>query len=189
MLQLFKKQEKQNKEHDTLLLDQVTLRTIHEQLNTEYEGLQKEQENLRKLNRDLRSEIRVLKEQNDTHENKISSLEIEKESLKSDSRSLANLRAEHSKLKDDFRNLFTASDRLKVEYRAVMEELKNVRTEFRTLSLGQTEMQGELNTRSDLVSGLQLENAKLHQKCVVSIIMVCVWVFYLHVVCCRCCLR
>ncbi|CAH0552574.1 unnamed protein product [Brassicogethes aeneus] len=163
--ELSKKQEIQNHQHDTLLFDQVTLRTIHEQLNTEYEDLKKEQESLRKMNRDLRSEIRTLREKNDEHENKVLSLEIENESIKSDAQSLNNLRAEHSKLKDDFRNLFTASERLKVEYRAVQDELKNVRTESRTLRLGQTEMQGELNTRSDLVSGLQLENAKLQQKC------------------------
>jgi chromosome segregation ATPase len=61
--------------------------------------------------------------------------------------------------------LFTASERLKVEYRNVQEELKNVRTESRTLRLGHTEMQGELNSTSDLVAGLHLENAKLQQKC------------------------
>ncbi|KAG5892313.1 hypothetical protein JTB14_023493 [Gonioctena quinquepunctata] len=163
--ELVKKQQIQNNQHDTLLLDQVTLRTLHEQLSMEYEEAKREQENLKKVARDLRSEMRTLKEQNDSLDTKIVDVEMEKEILKNDAKSLGNLRAEHSKLKDDFRNLFTASDRLKQEYRAVQDELKTLRTESRNLRLGKTEMQGELNLRSDRMAGLQLENAKLQQKC------------------------
>ncbi|XP_072394977.1 uncharacterized protein Girdin isoform X2 [Diabrotica undecimpunctata] len=163
--ELCKKQQLQNNQHDTLLLDQVTLRTIHEQLSLEYEEAKNEQENLKKVARDLRSEMRSIKERNNNLESKIADLEAEKDILKNDAKSLGNLRAEHSKLKDDFRNLFTASERLKQEYRAVQEELKNLRTESRNLRLGRTEMQGELNLRSDRMAGLQLDNAKLQQKC------------------------
>uniref|UniRef100_A0A6P7G317 Girdin n=1 Tax=Diabrotica virgifera virgifera TaxID=50390 RepID=A0A6P7G317_DIAVI len=162
---LCKKQQLQNNQHDTLLLDQVTLRTIHEQLSLEYEEAKNEQENLKKVARDLRSEMRSIKERNSNLESKIADLEAEKDILKNDAKSLGNLRAEHSKLKDDFRNLFTASERLKQEYRAVQEELKNLRTESRNLRLGRTEMQGELNLRSDRMASLQLDNAKLQQKC------------------------
>ncbi|CAG9818185.1 unnamed protein product [Phaedon cochleariae] len=163
--ELVKKQQIQNTQHDTLLLDQVTLRTLHEQLNSEYEEAKREQETLKKVARDLRSEIRTLKETNGTLETRIADVEAEKDALKSDAKSLGNLRAEHSKLKDDFRNLFTASERLKQEYRSVQEELKTLRTESRNLRLGRTEMQGELNLRSDRVASFQLENAKLQQKC------------------------
>lgn len=75
---------------------------------------------------------------------------------------------------DDFRNLFTASERMKVEYRNLQEEYRKLRAESGRLRLGQTEMQGELNSRSDLVAGLQLENAKLQQKCDVSTLGQCV---------------
>ncbi|XP_063913920.1 protein Daple isoform X2 [Zophobas morio] len=163
--ELSKQQKIQNTQHDTILLDQITMRSLHEQLTAEYELLKVEQESLKKLNRDLRSEIRTLKETNSCQKEKVLALEAEKELLKNGAKNLAVLRAEHSKLKDDFRNLFTASERLKVEYRNIQEELKNVRTESRTLRLGQTEMQGELNSTSDLVAGLHLENAKLQQKC------------------------
>lgn len=113
----------------------------------------------------MRSEIRTLKEKNGNLESKIIDIESEKEVLKTDAKSLGNLRAEHSKLKDDFRNLFTASERLKQEYKAVQDELKSLRTESRNLRLGRTEMQGELNLRSYKMASLQLENAKLQQKC------------------------
>ncbi|XP_074039067.1 protein girdin [Leptinotarsa decemlineata] len=163
--ELVKKLEIENIQHDTLLLDQVTLRTLHEQLNLEYEEAKREQENLKRIARDLRSEIRTLKEKNNHLESKILEVEMEKNALKNDAKSLGNLRSEHSKLKDDFRNLFTASDRLKQEYRSVQEELKTLRTESRNLRLVKTEMQGELNLRFDDMAGLQLENARLQQKC------------------------
>ncbi|CAG9863773.1 unnamed protein product [Phyllotreta striolata] len=163
--ELHKKQQIQNTQHDTLLLDQATLRTLHEQLSLEYEEAKKEQENLKKTARDLRSEIRAVKEKNASLENKLKDIDAEKELLKTDAKSLGNLRAEHSKLKDDFRNLFTASERLKQEYKAVQEELKSLRTESRNLRLGRTEMQGELNMRSYKMASLDLENAKLQQKC------------------------
>lgn len=70
--------------------------------------------------------------------------------------------------KDDFRSLFTAGERFKVEYRTLQEEYKNLKTETGRLKLGNTEMQGELNSRTDLLAGLQLENAKLQQKCEVG---------------------
>lgn len=151
--------------HDTLLHDQVTIRTLYEQLNAEYEELTKEQEQLKKNNRDLRIEVRTLNESSTSHEKKIATLELEKEALKNESKSLGNLRTEHSKLKDDFRNLFTANDRLKTEYKAMQEEIKNLKSESWRLRLGNSEMQGELNTRSDVVGTLQLENAKLRQHC------------------------
>ncbi|KAF7268226.1 hypothetical protein GWI33_018684 [Rhynchophorus ferrugineus] len=163
--ELSKKQQRQTNQQDALLSDQAVLRSLHEQLSGEYEELKAEQEALRKANRDLRSEIRSLKERNDTLEVKVSNAEMEKENLRTDARNLNNLRAEHSKLKDDFRNLFTASERMKLEYRNLQDELKALRTESRNLRLRETEIRDELNTRSDRVAGLQLENAKLQQKC------------------------
>ncbi|KAI4458632.1 hook protein [Holotrichia oblita] len=163
--ELAEQQKIQNNQHDTLLLDQVTIRTLHEQLSAEYEDLKVEQESLKKLNRDLRCELRTIKDKNLSGDKKILTLEQEKEALRNESKSLSNLRAEHSKLKDDFRNLFTANERLKSEYRGLQEEYRTLKSETGRLRLGNTEMQGELNSRSDLVAGLQLDNAKLQQKC------------------------
>lgn len=59
---------------------------------------------------------------------------------------------------------------MKIEYRGLQDEYKKLRMESGRLKLGHTEMQGELNSRSDLVAGLQLENAKLQQRCDVRLI-------------------
>lgn len=61
---------------------------------------------------------------------------------------------------------------MKIEYRALQEEYKKLRLESGRLRLGHTEMQGELSSRSDLVAGLQLENAKLQQRCDVRFVVV-----------------
>lgn len=94
-----KQQKIQSNQRDTLLCDQATIRSLHEQLSVEYEDLKKEQENWKKQHRDLRMEIRNLKDTNAILETRIIKTEQEKDILKNESKSLANLRAEHSKLK------------------------------------------------------------------------------------------
>ncbi|XP_050679141.1 girdin [Leptidea sinapis] len=150
---------------DNLLRDQVALQTIHEQLSMEYEMLFSEKEPVKAAVKDLRLENRDLKEKISTFEKKISELELEKENYKIESRNLINLRAEHSKLKEDFRNLFTASDRLKNEYRHMQEEYRNLRPEVTQLKLRNTEMSGEINTKMEIITSMELEISKTNQHC------------------------
>ncbi|CAF4801528.1 unnamed protein product [Pieris macdunnoughi] len=150
---------------DNLLRDQVALQTIHEQLNMEYEILLSEKEPVKVAIKDLKIENRDLKEKLAVYEKKITDFELEKENFKVESRNLLNLRAEHSKLKEDFRNLFTASDRLKNEYRHMQEEYRNLRSEVSQLKLKHTEMSGELNTKSEVITSMELEISKTNQHC------------------------
>lgn len=150
---------------DNLMRDQVALKTLHEQLNTEYEELLSEREPIKVSVRDLKLENRELKENLTTYEKKVSDYEKERENLKVESRNLTNLRAEHSKLKDDFRNLFTASDRLKNEYRNMQEEYRNLRSEVAQLKLRNTEMSGEINTKMEVITSMELEINKTNQHC------------------------
>lgn len=150
---------------DNLLRDQVALQTLHEQLNTEYEMLLSEKEPVKAAIRDLKIENRELKEKIATYEKKVSDFELERENLKIESRNLTNLRAEHSKLKEDFRNLFTASDRLKNEYRNMQDEYRNIRSEVAQLKLKNTEISGEINTKSDIITSMELEISKTNQHC------------------------
>lgn len=150
---------------DNLMRDQVALKTLHEQLNTEYEELLSEREPIKVSVRDLKLENRELKENLATYEKKVSDYEKERENLKVESRNLTNLRAEHSKLKDDFRNLFTASDRLKNEYRNMQEEYRNLRSEVAQLKLRNTEMSGEINTKMEVITSMELEINKTNQHC------------------------
>jgi predicted nuclease with TOPRIM domain len=69
---------------------------------------------------------------------------------------------------DDFRNLFTASEKLKQEYRSLQEEYRSLRSENSTLKLRQTEMQGELAKSSDHNTLLEVEVSKLNNRCEVG---------------------
>ncbi|KAG6448860.1 hypothetical protein O3G_MSEX005727 [Manduca sexta] len=150
---------------DNLLRDQVALQTLHENLNTEYETLLREREPTKATIRDLKLENRELKEKISNYEKKVAEFERERENLKIESRNLTNLRAEHSKLKDDFRNLFTASDRLKNEYRNMQEEYRNIRSELQQQKLRSTEISGEINTKAEIITSLELEINKTNQHC------------------------
>lgn len=163
--EIIKQLEVLKDKQDNLMRDQVALKTLHEQLNTEYEELLSEREPIKVSVRDLKLENRELKENVATYEKKVADFEKERENLKVESRNLTNLRAEHSKLKDDFRNLFTASDRLKNEYRNMQEEYRNLRSEVAQLKLRNTEMSGEINTKVEVITSMELEINKTNQHC------------------------
>ncbi|XP_072932665.1 uncharacterized protein Girdin [Epargyreus clarus] len=163
--EIIKQLEVLKDKQDNLLRDQVALQTLHEQLNTEYETLLSEKEPVKIAIRDLKLENRELKEKLTSYEKKITDIEIERENLRIESRNLTNLRAEHSKLKEDFRNLFTASDRLKTEYRNMQEEYRNLRSEVTQLKLKNTEMSGEINTKLEVITSMELEISKTNQHC------------------------
>ncbi|PZC72236.1 hypothetical protein B5X24_HaOG211677 [Helicoverpa armigera] len=163
--EIIKQLEVLKDKQDNLLRDQVALQTLHEQLTTEYETLLSEREPVKITVRDLKLENRELKEKLTHFEKKVSDFEVERENLKIESRNLVNLRAEHSKLKDDFRNLFTASDRLKNEYRNMQEEYRNLRSEVTQLKLRNTEISGEINTKIEIITSMELEINKTNQHC------------------------
>ncbi|XP_063622148.1 protein Daple [Cydia splendana] len=163
--EILKQLEVLKDKQDNLLRDQVALQTLHEQLNTEYEMLLSEREPVKVSLRDLKMENRELKEKLVNCEKKVAEYDMERDNLKIESRNLVNLRAEHSKLKDDFRNLFTASDRLKNEYRNMQEEYRSLRSEVTQLKLRNTEMSGEINTKVEVITSMELEINKTNQHC------------------------
>ncbi|KAK3922874.1 Protein Daple [Frankliniella fusca] len=160
--ELLKEKSEQQQAHEQLLLDQVTLQSLHEQLTGDYEALVNERQTLLSVQRDLRSELRILRDRCALLEQQSQS---EKDSLKEASRSLGNLRAEHSKLKDDFRNLFTASEKQRMDFRGIQDEHKVLRSENAELRIRQTQIQGELASQTDHVNSLELELSKLRNKC------------------------
>ncbi|KAJ0183257.1 hypothetical protein K1T71_001233 [Dendrolimus kikuchii] len=163
--EIIKQLEVLKDKQDNLLRDQVALQTLHEQLNTEYEMLLSEREPVKVTIRDLKLDNRELKSKLESDEKKIADFELEVENLKIESRNLTNLRVEHSKLKDDFKNLFTASDRLKNEYRSMQEEYRNLRSEVTRLKLRNTEISGEINTKVEIITSMELEINKTNQQC------------------------
>ncbi|XP_015438063.1 PREDICTED: girdin isoform X1 [Dufourea novaeangliae] len=163
--ELLKERTAQQQTHTQLLHDQDTLQSLHEQLNNEYENLFYEHDALKSNLRDVKNEIRILRESYEGLEGKNKALQSEKESLINNAKSLNNLRGEHSKLKDDFRNLYTATEKLKMEYRNLQEDYRKNKVETNRVSLKLTEMQGELSSRDERCSNLELQFNKLNKCC------------------------
>ncbi|ALC42932.1 Girdin [Drosophila busckii] len=152
-------------EHKNALQDQVTLQCLHDQLSAEYESLNKDKEQLKGAVRDLRQETRDARETIQAQQQRIEELTAKVNGMKSCQEDLGILRTEHSKLTDDFRNLFATSDRFKNEYKNIQEQYKMIRVEHSSLKLQNTELTGELNTKTDQVRLLQVEYSKVQQRC------------------------
>ncbi|KAH8408638.1 hypothetical protein KR215_009270 [Drosophila sulfurigaster] len=152
-------------EHKHALQDQVTLQCLHDQLSAEYESLNKDKEQLKAAVRDLRQETRDARETIQEQEQRIEDLTTQTSTMKTCHEDLAILRTEHSKLTDDFRNLFATSDRFKNEYKNIQEQYKMIRMEHSSLKLQNTELTGELNAKQDQVRLLQIEYSKVQQRC------------------------
>jgi len=72
---------------------------LHEQLNNEYENLRRERDALKSNLRDVKNENRTLRETCERLEVRSETLQSEREALINNTKSLNNLRGEHSKLK------------------------------------------------------------------------------------------
>lgn len=169
---LVKKLDGLRVQHDATLQDQVTLQCLHEQLSSEYDALNKEKEILKITIRDLKLEMRSLKERSMSDEKTVEELRMELDTQKKGSVSLTNLRAEHSKLKDDFRNLFTTSERLKHEYKNIQDQYRLIRAENSRLKIQSTEQSGEMNNKLDHMTALEIELTKTKQQCEVSYLLI-----------------
>lgn len=130
--------------------DQQELQTLHEQLQSEYDTLLVEREQLKQCQRESKTESRTLHDQlaasvKAEQEWQLARTELQQEldKSKAETRALTNLRAEHSRLKDDFRSLFVANEKLKNEYKGLQSDYKGLRGDHNTLKLKHTQLQGE----------------------------------------------
>jgi len=87
-------------------------------------------------------------------------LAAEKEGLRCDSRTLANLRSEHARLKDDFRSLFTSNERVKSEFCVLQSDYKALKTTYNQMKLQQTSLKGELNEAREQLALMDVEHSK-----------------------------
>jgi len=155
-----------------LLADQARLQRLHDQLQADYEQLTREREELKVSERNLRVEMSRLLEREGTVSQGQDDLlrakeaiDQERETLKMDKKTLANLRSEHSRLKDDFRSLFTANERMKTEYCNLQTDYKSLKTENNQLKLRHTELQGKLGDAREQCTALDVENTKVTNRC------------------------
>lgn len=145
--------------------DLITLQCLHEQLNSEYETLSKEKELIKSSLRDARTDVRDLREREVAYVAQIEELQNQIAKIRKDNENFVNLRVEHSKLKDDFRNVLSANERLKTEYKNVQEQYKIVRSENGRLKLQSTEISGELMASNEQLKAYEIEYANCSNRC------------------------
>ncbi|KFB42814.1 AGAP002527-PA-like protein [Anopheles sinensis] len=162
---LVKQVEAKRQQYESLQHDYVALQCLHEQLSSDYDALNGEKELLKNTIRDLKTENRDHRERTIALEKKIEELQAELLSMKDGLTNLNNLRAEHSKLKDDFRCLFTSNERLKQDYKNGHDQYRAFRTENSRLKLRITELSGELTNKKEQISNLEIEYTKINQRC------------------------
>ena len=159
-------------ELNQLLADQTKLQQLHDQLQADYDRLSSERDDLKLNERTLRLEIvklqgmaeTVSQGQDDIIKAK-EAIDMERENLKMDKKTLSNLRSEHSRLKDDFRSLFTANERMKTEYCNLQTDYKTLKTENNQLKLRHTELQGNVGEVREQMTLLDVENTKITNRC------------------------
>lgn len=106
-------------QYKSLLADQKQMQALHEQLSSEYESLNEEHKKMKDSLRDIRHDNRTFQEQEQNFKRQVSELQVKNTNMTKENETYSNLRSEHSKLKDDFRTLFTTSERLKREYKSI----------------------------------------------------------------------
>jgi chromosome segregation ATPase len=92
-------------------------------------------------------------------------INVERETLRTDARTLANLRSEHARLKDDFRSLFTSNERVKSEYCNLQTDYKALKTSYNQLKLQQTELTGQLHESKEQLTMMDVEHSKAVNRC------------------------
>ncbi|CAD7003608.1 unnamed protein product [Ceratitis capitata] len=159
--QLIKQFESIKQENINLQHDLLALKALHDQLSTEYESIANNKEQIRMMLRECRNESRDLRGNITKYEEKIEVLAKENEALKRCSADLSILRTEHSKLTDDFRNLF----RFKNEYKNIQEQYKMMRADNSKLKRQNAELMREVDSRSDLVRAIETDTTYYAQQC------------------------
>ena len=161
-----------NNERTELLQDQAGLQKLHNNLQQDYEALTNEKEAQKETERVLKSDLRKLQsmsvslsEDQDNLLRAKEAIDLERENLKTDTRTLANLRSEHARLKDDFRSLFTANDRVKNEFCNLQTEYKALKTSYNQQKLQQTELKGELGDAKEQMTIIDVEHTKALNRC------------------------
>jgi len=165
-------EKEMKQELNQLLADQTRLQRLHDQLQSDYDRLSTERDDLKLSERTLRMEISKLKDsaetvsqgQDDIIKAK-EAIDMERETLKMDKKTLSNLRSEHSRLKDDFRSLFTANERMKTEYCNLQTDYKTLKTENNQLKLRHTDLQGKVGDAREQITILDVENTKITNRC------------------------
>lgn len=159
-------------ERQNLLRDQVELQKLHDGLQQDYDNLLVEKDSQKEVEKALKADLAKLQsmslslsEGQDSLIKAKEALDQERENLRADVRTLANLRSEHNRLKEDFRSLFTTNERVKGEYCNLQSDYKALKTSYNQLKLQQTDFKGQLDETRSQLTQIDVEYSKAVNRC------------------------
>lgn len=71
-------------------------------------------------------------------------------------------------MQDDFRHLYTTTEKMINDYKSVQETYKKNKVEMNRLNSRVTELQSELSAKDERCANLELQLSELNQRCAVS---------------------
>ncbi|XP_033227393.1 girdin-like [Belonocnema kinseyi] len=157
------KQEKQNLQvafakQQAEIEDQIILESHHEQLSNDYVKRLQERDHLKANLEDCEKELKSLNDSYRRLQNINKSLLNEREVREKDIKILQNFKREYKKLQDDFKNMFTRADILRIKNKKL--EKTNM-DNYKKL----TEMLKEVCAKEARCSNLELQVENLNQRC------------------------
>ncbi|XP_071833306.1 girdin-like isoform X3 [Apostichopus japonicus] len=146
--------------HEALLSDHSNILQLHESLTDDYDALLEEHNNVKLLYRDVKADHQDLASKSAALERRCK--EAEKSSSASKKREEVN---KGPRLQAEYDSLQRSHSRLNQEYNEREDGMKTVKTQYRSLQLEHTSLQGELAEARDQYQSIEVERAKLEHKC------------------------
>nr|XP_018904928.1 PREDICTED: daple-like protein isoform X1 [Bemisia tabaci]XP_018904929.1 PREDICTED: daple-like protein isoform X1 [Bemisia tabaci] len=167
--EISKECERLKENHERLSKDQLSLQKLHEQLTADNDELLEALQTAKNSINDYRTDNRNLEDEVAALKCTQQILQAEKETLGLESKSLTNLRHEHSNLKEDFRHLYAINEKTKADYQRLQDKLTLYTADNGKLRLSLTELEGQVASFKDIITSLEVEKTKLKNKCEVLI--------------------
>lgn len=142
--------------------DQITLEFQHDQLSKDYVNRLHEREVLKNNLKDINSELKLLQEAHDKLQLDYSDLQSNRENYEMEMRNYKNLKKEHIKLKEDFRNMFVNSKLMMVHQKNLEEKCNE---DLNKLKIKVSDMQDALSIKEQRCLSLEYKIKNLNLRC------------------------
>ncbi|XP_067943697.1 girdin-like isoform X2 [Watersipora subatra] len=158
-----------NETYENLVADHEQLQQLNEQLSTEYEALISEHGMLKSQHKQLKDQTVDMSRSKDNIAKEKAAIEEMRQSMHKERLSLQfddsfNIQ-DGKRATEENQLLQKQNEKIRGEYRDLLSEYRNVKTEYNQLKLKHTELKGDMADCRDQLNKLDIQNAKLSNKC------------------------
>ncbi|KAF6038460.1 hypothetical protein EB796_003243 [Bugula neritina] len=159
-----------NETYESLVQDHEQLQSLNEQLSSEYEALISEHGMLKSQYKQQKEEMAELNRSKHNLAKEKAAIEEMRQSMHKERLSLQlddsfSFNQDMKRLSEEKQLFQQQTDKMRGEYRDLLSEYKNVKTEYNQLKLKHTELNGDMADCRDQLNKLDIQNAKLVNKC------------------------